>query len=705
MAASPGHPSCSHAGFGPPLYSCKVSSCQASGPFPTISALMRFDMRNGLRAIVLTSAAILGGCSEGVLNPQGPIAIAERQILLNALGIMLAIVIPVILATLGVAFWFRASNERARYRPNFTYSGRLEMLVWSIPAMTVFLVGGVAWVGSHDLSPRKPIVSTVKPLRVQVTSLDWKWLFIYPDEGVASVNYLAIPVGTPVSFELTSSGVMKSCDVPQRSDVNEGGKMNLLGKLNWSAIPFDQPIIMCASGGVVLVIVSILAWVTLKGYVPYLWREWITSVDHKRIGIMYIILALIMLLRGFADAIMMRAQQAVAAGGAQGYLPPEHFDQIFSAHGTIMIFFMAMPFVIGMMNFVVPLQLGVRDMAFPTLNSVALGLTASGILLTNISLAVAEFAKPGWVAYPPLSELQFSPCVGVDCYAFALQISGIGTLMTGINFVATILKTRAPGMGYMRMPVFCWTSLAANLLIVAAFPVLTATLAMLLLDRYLGFHFFTIDGQGNAMMYVNLFWVWGHPEVYILVLPAFGIFSEVVSTFSGKPLFGYRSMVAATMAICVLSFLVWLHHFFTIGAGANVNGFFGVMTMIIAVPTGVKVFNWLFTMYGGRVRFTVPILWSIGFMVTFVIRGMTGVLMAVPPADFQLHNSLFLVAHFHNVIIGGVVFGLMAGYNYWFPKAFGFKLDGRWGRVSFWGWLIGCYLAFMPPCSLGLRGS
>ena len=390
---------------------------------------------------------------------------------------------------------------------------------------------------------------------------------------------------------------------------------------------------------------------------------------------MYIVLALVMLLRGFSDAIMMRAQQAVAAGGAQGYLPPEHFDQIFSAHGTIMIFFMAMPFVIGLMNFVVPLQLGVRDVAFPTLNSVALWLTASGILLINISLVVGEFAKTGWVAYPPLSELQFSPGVGVDYYLWALQISGIGTLLTGINFVTTILKTRAPGMGYMRMPVFCWTALASNLLIVAAFPVLTATFAMLLLDRYLGFHFFTVDGQGNPMMYVNLFWVWGHPEVYILVLPAFGIFSEVVATFSGKPLFGYRSMVAATMAICVLSFLVWLHHFFTMGASADVNGFFGVMTMIIAVPTGVKVFNWLFTMYGGRVRFTVPMLWSIGFMVTFVIGGMTGVLMAVPPADFQLHNSLFLVAHFHNVIIGGVVFGVMAGYQLLVPQ--GVRLHAR----------------------------
>jgi cytochrome o ubiquinol oxidase subunit I len=480
--------------------------------------------------------------------------------------------------------------------------------------------------------------------------------------------------------------------------------MNLLGKLGWNAIPFDQPIVMAATAGVIAAIALVLGWVTLKGYVPYLWREWITSVDHKRIGVMYIVLALIMLLRGFADAIMMRSQQALAAGGAQGYLPPEHFDQIFSAHGTIMIFFMAMPFVIGLMNFVVPLQLGVRDMAFPTLNSVALWLTASGILLTNISLAVGEFAKTGWVAYPPLSELQFSPGVGVDYYLWALQVSGIGTLLTGINFVTTILKTRAPGMGYMRMPVFCWTALASNLLMVAAFPVLTATFAMLLLDRYLGFHFFSVDGQGNPMMYVNLFWVWGHPEVYILILPAFGIFSEVISTFSGKPLFGYRSMVAATMVICVLSFLVWLHHFFTMGASADVNGFFGVMTMIIAVPTGVKIFNWLFTMYGGRVRFTVPVLWSLGFMVTFVIGGMTGVLMAVPPADFQLHNSLFLVAHFHNVIIGGVVFGVMAGFNYWFPKAFGFMLDERWGKAAFWCWLIGFYLAFMPVYVLGLMG-
>jgi cytochrome o ubiquinol oxidase subunit 1 len=401
---------------------------------------------------------------------------------------------------------------------------------------------------------------------------------------------------------------------------------------------------------------------------------------------------------------MMRSQLAIAAGGAQGYLPPEHYDQIFSAHGTIMIFFMAMPFMVGLMNFVVPLQLGVRDVAFPVLNAISFWLTASGALLVNISLVVGEFARTGWLAYPPLSELQFSPGVGVDYYLWALQISGIGTLLAGINMVTTILKLRAPGMGYMRMPVFCWTALCASMLIVAAFPVLTATFGMLLLDRYVGMHFFTNDGGGNLMMYINLIWIWGHPEVYILALPAFGVFSEVIATFSGKPLFGYRSMVMATLAICVLSFMVWLHHFFTMGAGADVNAVFGIASMIIAIPTGVKLFNWLFTLYRGRIRFEVPVLWAIGFMVTFAIGGMTGVLQAVPPADFVLHNSLFLVAHFHNVIIGSVVFGAMAGYYYWFPKAFGFTLERRLGVVSFWCWLIGFYLAFMPLYALGLLG-
>jgi cytochrome o ubiquinol oxidase subunit I len=356
------------------------------------------------------------------------------------------------------------------------------------------------------------------------------------------------------------------------------------------------------------------------------------------------------------------------------------------------------------MNFAVPLQLGVRDVAFPTFNSVGFWLTAAGALLVNLSLVVGEFARTGWLPYPPLSELRYSPGVGVDYYLWAIEISGIGTLMTGINMVTTILKMRAPGMSYMRMPIFCWTSLASSLLIVAAFPVLTATLAMLLLDRYADFHFFTNEAGGNAMMFMNLIWAWGHPEVYILVLPAFGVFSEVVATFSGKPLFDRRSMIVATMAICILSFCVWLHHFFTMGGGGDVNGFFGIASMIIAVPTGVKIFNWLFTMYGGRIRFTSAMLWSIGFMVTFVIGGMTGVLLASPAADFLLHNSLFLVAHFHNVIIGGVLFGAFAGYTFWFPKAFGFVLDERLGKLAFWFWLVGFYVAFVPLYVLGLDG-
>jgi cytochrome o ubiquinol oxidase subunit 1 len=478
-----------------------------------------------------------------------------------------------------------------------------------------------------------------------------------------------------------------------------------LGKLTWDAIPIHQPIIMGTSAVLGIVIAALLLLVTVKGWWPNLWRDWITSVDHKRIGVMYVILALVMLVRGFADAIMMRTQLALAAGGAQGYLPPEHYDQVFSAHGTIMIFFVAMPFVVGLMNFVVPLQLGVRDVAFPVLNNVSFWLTAAGVALVNLSLFVGEFARTGWLAYPPLSEIGYSPGVGVDYYLWSLQIAGLGTLLSGINLTTTILKMRAPGMRYSRMPIFCWTALASNLLIVAAFPVLTATFAMLLLDRYCGFHFFTNEAGGNPMMYINLIWIWGHPEVYILILPAFGVFSEVVATFAGKPLFGYRSMVMATMAICVLSFVVWLHHFFTMGAGANVNGFFGVMTMIIAIPTGVKVFNWLFTLYGGRIRFTVPMYWTLGFIVTFVIGGMTGVLMAIPPADFVLHNSLFLIAHFHNTVIGGVVFGVFAGYTYWFPKAFGFTLNERIGKAIFWCWFLGFYLAFMPLYALGLMGA
>lgn len=478
----------------------------------------------------------------------------------------------------------------------------------------------------------------------------------------------------------------------------------LFGRLTLDAIPLHEPIIMGAVAGMAVAGFAAVGAVTYFKRWKWLWDEWLTSVDHKKIGMMYILLALVMLLRGFADALLMRGQQAVASAGAAGYLPPDHFDQIFTAHGVIMIFFMAMPFVIGLMNIVMPLQIGARDVAFPYLNSLSFWFTVAGAMLVNISLAVGEFAHAGWLAYPPLSELAFSPGVGVDYYIWALQISGIGTLLTGVNFIVTILKMRAPGMKMMQMPIFTWTTLCANMLIVAAFPILTVTLAMLGLDRYLGMHFFTHDGGGNPMMYVNLIWAWGHPEVYILILPCFGIYSEVTATFSGKPLFGYTSMVYATVCITVLSFIVWLHHFFTMGSGANVNAFFGITTMIISIPTGVKIFNWLFTMYRGRVRLEVPVLWTIGFIITFAIGGMTGVLMAVPPADFVLHNSLFLIAHFHNAIIGGVVFGVMAGFYYWFPKATGFRLDPFLGKVSFWCWLIGFYVAFMPVYVLGLMG-
>ncbi len=451
----------------------------------------------------------------------------------------------------------------------------------------------------------------------------------------------------------------------------------VFGRFTLEAIPYHEPILLATFAAVAIGGLALIAVITRMKAWGYLWNEWFTSVDHKKIGIMYMVLGVVMLLRGFADALMMRGQQAIAFGANEGYLPPHHYDQIFSAHGTIMIFFASMPFIIGLMNFVVPLQLGVRDMAFPTLNSVGFWLTASGALLVNLSLVIGEFARTGWLPYAPLSELDYSPGVGVDYYLWAIQISGVGTLFTGVNLVTTILKMRAPGLGYLRMPIFCWTSLASAMLIVAAFPILTATLAMLTLDRYLGFHFFTNAGGGNPMMFVNLIWAWGHPEVYILVLPAFGVFSEIFSTFSSKPLFGYRSMVAATLFICVVSFTVWLHHFFTMGAGANVNAAFGIATSIIAVGTGVKIYNWIFTMYGGRIRFDTPMLWALGFITTFTVGGMTGVLLAVPAADFVLHNSLFLVAHFHNVIISGVLFGSFAGYTFWFPKAFGISSGSR----------------------------
>ncbi|WP_311946540.1 cytochrome o ubiquinol oxidase subunit I [Halomonas piscis] len=479
----------------------------------------------------------------------------------------------------------------------------------------------------------------------------------------------------------------------------------MFGKLSLEAIPVHEPIIMGTVAAIAVVAALLLGAITYFKKWQYLWSEWITTVDHKKLGIMYFLVALVMLVRGFSDAIMMRSQQALAAGGATGYLPPEHFDQIFTAHGVIMIFFVAMAMVIGLMNLVVPLQIGARDVAFPFLNNLSFWLFAAGAVLVNLSLFIGEFAKTGWLAYAPLSELQYSPDVGVDYWIWALQISGIGTTLTGINFFVTILKMRTKGMKMFRMPIFTWTSLCANVLIIAAFPILTASIAMLTLDRYFGMHFFTNDFGGNMMMYVNLIWAWGHPEVYILVLPAFGVFSEVTSTFARKRLFGYTTMVWATVCITVLSFIVWLHHFFTMGAGANVNAFFGIATMIIAIPTGVKIFNWLFTMYRGSLQFTSPILWTLGFIVTFTLGGMTGVMLAVPGANFVLHNSLFVIAHFHNVIIGAVVFGMMAGLTYWFPKAFGFTLNEKWGKRAFWCWFIGFYTAFMPLYVLSFYGA
>jgi cytochrome o ubiquinol oxidase subunit 1 len=478
----------------------------------------------------------------------------------------------------------------------------------------------------------------------------------------------------------------------------------LFGRFTLDQLPLHEPIVLATFVVVVLGGVAVIGAVTYFRLWSYLWHEWFTSVDHKRIGVMYVVLGLVMLLRGFADAVMMRLQQSMAFGGNQGYLPAEHYDQIFTAHGVIMIFFVAMPLVTGLMNFVVPLQIGARDVSFPFLNNFSFWMTAGGAVIVMMSLFVGEFARTGWLAYPPLSGLGYSPDVGPDYYIWALQVAGVGTLLSGVNLIVTIVKMRAPGMTMMRLPVFVWTSLCTNILIVAAFPVLTAVLALLSLDRYIGTDFFTNDFGGNPMMYVNLIWIWGHPEVYILILPAFGIYSEVTATFCGKRLFGYTSMVYATLVITILAYIVWLHHFFTMGSGASVNSFFGITTMVISIPTGAKIFNWLFTMYRGRIRYELPMMWTVAFMLTFVIGGMTGVLLAVPPADFVLHNSLFLVAHFHNVIIGGVLFGLFAGINYWFPKAFGVRLDPFWGKVSFWFWVVGFYFAFMPLYVLGLMG-
>jgi cytochrome o ubiquinol oxidase subunit I len=478
----------------------------------------------------------------------------------------------------------------------------------------------------------------------------------------------------------------------------------LLGKLGLDALPHEPVTI----GGAVMMTLGGIGAVAAMTYFKkwgWIWKNWLTSLDAKKIGVMYIVVALFMLLRGIADALMIRAQQALSVGDAHGIVSTDTFQQVFSAHGSIMIIFVAMGLIFGIINLIMPLQIGARDVAFPLMNSISFWLYIAGVVLINISLVLGEFSAAGWLAYPPLSELEYSPGVGVDYWVWALQITGVGSLLSAINFLTTIFKMRAPGMTLMKMPIFVWSVIASMSLVAFAFPILTATLAMLGLDRLMGMHFFTSDAGGNPMMYINLIWAWGHPEVYILILPAFGVFSEIVATFSSKKLFGYASMVWAIAGITFLSFLVWLHHFFTMGAGANVNAFFGIMTAVISIPTGVKVFNWMFTMYGGRVRFTTPMLWFMGFVVTFTLGGVAGVLMSVPAIDFQVHNSLFLVAHFHTMIIGGVIFGFFAGFTYWFPKVFGFKLNERLGRYAFWCWLIGFLMAFVPLYALGLMGA
>ena len=488
-----------------------------------------------------------------------------------------------------------------------------------------------------------------------------------------------------------------------------------LGLLDADAFPYFA---MLASGngsdvlnGVIgvfaaaMVVVGALVVLGLLTYYHgwrWLWRNWLTSLDHKKIGIMYVVLALVMMARAIAEAGLMRAQGAAGLGG--GFVSPEHFAQLFSTHGTIMIFFMAMPFLTGLINYVVPLQIGARDVSFPRLNAVSLWLTVAGAGLVMISLVVGAFSTGGWFGYPPYTEKPYSPGVGVDYWIWSLTLASMASTLTGINIAVTIYKQRAPGMTLYAMPLFTWTALCTAIVMVFAMPPLTVATLQLALDRYLGFHFFTNGLGGNQMNFANLFWLFGHPEVYILILPAFGVFSEVFSTFSGKALFGYKSLVWATMSIAFLSFLVWVHHFFTMGQSAHINAAFGIASMLIGIPTGVKVYDWMWTMFRGRVRFGVPMIYAIAFLFLFVIGGITGIMLANPILDYQVHNTVFLVAHFHNMAVPGVLFGMLAGYTYWFPKAFGFRLNERWGRISAYCWIFGWMGAFFPLYVLGLMG-
>lgn len=467
------------------------------------------------------------------------------------------------------------------------------------------------------------------------------------------------------------------------------------------AVPHPSPAIYASMVAIGLTVIGIIAGLTYFKKWGYLWREWLTTVDHKRIGIMYLISALLMLFRGGADAIMMRAQLAVPENKL---LDAQHYNEIFTTHGTVMIIFMAMPFIMAFMNYIVPLQIGARDVAFPRLNALSFWLFFMGAMLLNISFVIGGSPDAGWTNYFPLAANEFSESVGVNYYMFALQISGLGTLMTGINMITTILKMRAPGMTLMKMPMFTWSSLVANVIIVFAFPVLTVALIMGTMDRLFATNFFTSTNGGMDMLWANFFWVWGHPEVYILILPAFGIYSEIISTFSGRNLYGYKSMVGSMVIISVLSFLVWTHHFFTMGQGALTNSIFSITTMAIAVPTGVKIFNWLFTLWKGKIVITTPMLYSLLFIPIFTIGGVTGVMLGMSAADYQYHNTMFLVAHFHMVIIPGVVFAMLAGLHYYWPKMFGFKLNDKIGKVEAWVISMSTLLAFMPMFFSGLDG-
>ncbi|HSX09893.1 MAG TPA: cbb3-type cytochrome c oxidase subunit I [Candidatus Saccharimonadales bacterium] len=486
----------------------------------------------------------------------------------------------------------------------------------------------------------------------------------------------------------------------------------IFGRLTWSSLPHEW-FTLGGTGAFIALGILVSAILTYFKRWKWIWGEWLTSTDPKKIGIMYMIVAFFMFLRGGLDAVMIWTQQVIGAGNApgflgatHGYLSADHFQQIFTAHGDIMVFFVTMGFLFGLINLIVPLQIGARDLAFPFLNSLGFWLYVAGVLLINMFFVLGgEFAPTGWLAVAPLSELQFNPGVGVDYWIWSLQVSGLGTLIGGINFVVTILKMRAPGMSLMRMPMFTWASLMGMILVISIFPILAMTMILLTMDRYLGMHFFTLDNGGNAMMYWNLIWMWGHPEVYVLIIPVFGIYSEIVSTFAQKKIFGYKSLIVAVGAITILSFSVWLHHFFTMGAGADINAFFGIMTMFIAIPTGVQIINWLFTLFRGRIIFKSPIYWFFGFVSTFTFGGMAGILMALPPVDFQIHNSLFLVAHFHTMIVGGALFGIFAGFTYWFPKVFGFRLNERIGKWAFWTWLVGFFVSFVPLYMLGMMGA